>query len=192
VLYDKIFTGIWTAVLVSALTIFSLERFDISLEQTVRARSVVYFSSPPLESFGKNALLIQTSGSGKISDFGFPLFRLELINPRPYTQIKIGNEVVRSFMHQGVYSKSFSEFYGSDVGYGFLKYTDPLGSPQEIFVWFGYPDYDQSSYTINYQVRPAVQDEISPILGIVAASPEEIIKGEISNIYLQVHGVNGG
>jgi len=117
---------------------------------------------------------------------------LELINPRPYTQIKIGNEVVRSFMHQGVYSKSFSEFYGSDVGYGFLKYTDPLGSPQEIFVWFGYPDYDQSSYTINYQVRPAVQDEISPILGIAATSPEEIIKGEISNIYLQVYGVNGG
>jgi len=190
-LYDKVFAGLWTALLISTLTIFGLERFDISLEQTLRARTLVHFSSPPLESFGENAIYIQTSKKGKLSDFGFPEFQLELINPLPYTRIKVDDTVARSFMHKGVFSKSFSDFYGSDVGYAFLKYLDPAGSPKQIYVWFGYPDYDQSEFTIVYQIRPAVQDEIPANLGVSAVAPKTILKGEISDISLQVVGLLG-
>jgi hypothetical protein len=81
---------------------------------------------------------------------------------------------------------SFSDFYGSDTGYGILKYIDSLGNQNKIFVWFGYPDYDQSSYTIIYQFRPAIQDEIPIGQNFQAVNPEEISKGQIKNIELQI------
>ena len=185
-LYDKIFFAAWSLVLSITLLIFGFERFDISLEQSFRAQSIVHFSSPQLSTFGDGALIVQTSDHGVINDAGFPLFTLELVNPQPFTQISVSGQVKRRFMHSGVYSKSFSDFYGSDVGYGTLKYADSQGDDQEIFVWFGYPDYDQSSYTIVYQIRPAVQDEIPNNVKLRRTDLATILKGEVSNIRLQI------
>ena len=89
-------------------------------------------------------------------------------------------------MHEGVFSKSFSDFYGSDTGYGILKYNDYLGKQNKIFVWFGYPDYDQSSYTIIYQVRAAIQDEIPKSLAMQSTNPETILKGQILDVKLEI------
>lgn len=185
-LYDRVFFVVWSTVLSIMLLIFGLERFDISLEQTIRNRTIVYFSSPPLSSFGERASFIQQSNRGVISDAGFPQFMLELVKPKPFTQIVIDESVVRNFMHQGVFSKSFSEFFGSDTAFGVLKFSDAERKPQELYVWLGYPDYDQSSYTMVYQFRPAVQDEIPRELDLKAIDPGEILRGNVSNIRLQV------
>lgn len=185
-LYDKIFLVVWTCVLSVVLLIFGFERFDISLEQSLRNRSVVFLSSPPLSSFGDGASVVQASTQGVISDAGYPQFTLELINPKPFTQILVDAKIERRFMHEGVYSRSFSDFYGSDIGYGTLKYVDSQGNDKEIFVWFGYPDYDQSSYTIIYQFRAAVQDEIPYNVKLRRTDPETILRGEVSDIRLQI------
>ncbi len=176
----------WTSVLSTALLVFGLERFDISLEESVRNRSLVHFSSPAVSTFGDGAIIFQKSTRGLISDAGFPQFTVELIKPKPFTEILVNGKVNRRIMHAGVFSMSFSDFYGSDTGYGILKYIDSLGNQNEIFVWFGYPDYDQSSYTIIYQFRPAIQDEIPIGQNFQAVNPEEISKGQIKNIELQI------
>ena len=185
-LYDRIFFVVWASVLSIVLLIFGFERFDISLEQSLRNRSVVFFSSPPLSSFGKGASIVQLSAQGVISDAGYPQFTLELISPIPYTQIFVDQKIKRSFMHEGVFSTSFSDFYGSDTGYGILKYSDSFGKQNEIFVWFGYPDYDQSSYTIIYQFRAALQDEIPKYLALQSTNPETILKGQIMDVKLEI------
>ena len=185
-LYDRIFFVVWASVLSIVLLIFGFERFDISLEQSLRNRSVVFFSSPPLASFGNGVSIVQLSAQGVISDAGYPHFTLELISPSPYTQIYVDQKVKRRFMHEGVFSKSFSDFYGSDTGYGILKYNDYLGKQNKIFVWFGYPDYDQSSYTIIYQVRAAIQDEIPKSLAMQSTNPETILKGQILDVKLEI------
>ena len=185
-LYDKIFFVVWSLVLSITLLIFGFERFDISLEQSFHAQSIVHFSSPPLSTFGDGALIVQTSDQGVINDAGFPLFTLELVNPLPFTQISVDGKVKYLFMHAGVYSKSFSDFYGSDIGYVTLKYVDSQGNDQEIFAWFGYPDYDQSSFTIVYHFRAAVQDEIPKTVNLRTTDPEKILRGEVSNIRLQI------
>ncbi len=185
-LYDRIFFVVWASVLSIVLLIFGFERFDISLEQSLRNRSVVFFSSPPLSSFGSGASIVQLSARGVISDAGYPQFTLELISPSPFTQIFVDRKIKRSFMHEGVFSTSFSDFYGSDTGYGILKYSDSLGKQNEILVWFGYPDYDQSSYTIIYQFRAALQDEIPKYLVLQSTNPETILKGQIMDVKLEI------
>ena len=185
-LYDRIFVVVWTSVLSIALLVFGFERFDISVEQSLRSRSVVFYSSPPLSSFGSRASIVQLSAQGIVSDAGYPQFTLELISPIPYTQIFVDQKIKRRFMHEGVFSKSFSDFFGSDTGYGILKYTDSLGTQNEIFVWFGYPDYDQSSYTIIYQFRTAIQDEVPKSLALQSTNPVTILKGQVMDVKLEI------
>ncbi len=185
-LFDRIFVVVWASFLSIALLIFGFERFDISLEQSLRNRSIVFFSSPPLSSFGNGASIVQLSAQGVISDAGYPQFTLELINPSPNSQIFVDRKIKRRFMHEGVFSTSFSNFYGSDTGYGILKYSDSLGKENEILVWFGYPDYDQSSYTIIYQFRAALQDEIPKSLALQSTDPETILKGQITDVKLEI------
>ena len=104
----------------------------------------------------------------------------------PYTQIFVDKKIKRSFMHEGVFATSFSDFFGSDTGYGILKYTDSFATQNEIFVWFGYPDYDHSSYTIIYQFRAALQDEIHKTLALQSTNPETILKGQIMDVKLEI------
>ena len=185
-LYDRIFFVVWVSVLSIVLLIFGFERFDISLEQSLRNRSVVFFSSPPLSSFGNGASIVQLSAQGVISDAGYPQFTLELINPSPNSQIFVDRKIKRRFMHEGVFSTSFSNFYGSDTGYGILNYSDRFGNQSQIYVWIGYPDYDQSSYTIIYQFRAALQDEIPKSLALQSTDPETIMKGQITDVKLEI------
>lgn len=185
-LYDRIFFVVWVSVLSIVLLIFGFERFDISLEQSLRNRSVVFFSSPPLSSFGNGASIVQLSAQGVISDAGYPEFTLELINPSPNSQIFVDRKIKRRFMHEGVFSTSFSNFYGSDTGYGILNYSDRFGNQSQIYVWIGYPDYDQGSHTIIYQFRAALQDEIPKSLALQSTDPETILKGQITDVKLEI------
>lgn len=191
-LYDKFFFVVWTFVLSIALLIFGFESVDISLNQSVRNQALVYFSSPSVSSFGVGVSIVQKSTRGLISDAGFSNFTLELMSPRPFTEVVVNGAVKRRFLHVGVFSTSFSEFYGSDTGYGILRYRDSLGNQNRIFVWFGYPDYDQSSHTMIYQFRAAIQDEIPIGQNFIAVKPEEISKGQIKNIDLQILTSNNG
>lgn len=186
-LYDRIFIIVWTTVLAIVSLIFGLERFGISVEQSIRNRAVVNFSSPPISSFGESSVVVEISNHGRITDAGFPQMTLELINPVPFTRVVVGGNIKRRIMHQGLYSKQgFEAVYGSAEAYGILKYSDPQGVRQKIYIWLAWPDYDQSEYTVLYHFRTAVSDEIPQQYGIPMTDPTSVLRGAISNIRLEI------
>ena len=186
-MYDKVFITVWTLVLSVVLVIFGLERFGISAEYTIRNRSLINFSTPPLAIFGNESAMIESSKKGRIADAGFPMMTLELINPVPFTKVVVNGVAERQVMHQGFYSRQgFEAIYGEPVTYGILKYIDPEGVKQKLYVWLAWPDYDQSEYTIIYHFRTAVSDEIPIKYGIPMTDPTTVLKGQISNIRLEI------
>ena len=186
-MYDKIFITAWTLVLSVVLVIFGLERFGISAEYTIRNRSIINFSTPSLSNFGKKSELLESSKQGRIADAGFPMMTLELIDPVPFTRIMIDGDADRQVMHQGLYSRQgFEVVYGSAEAYGVLKYTDPEGVRQKLYVWLAWPDYDQSERTIIFHFRTAVSDEIPVQYGLPMTDPTTVLRGQISNIRLEI------
>ncbi len=186
-MYDKVFTTIWILVLSVVSIIFGLERFGVSAENSIRNRSVVNFYTPPLKDFGTESALLESSKQGRISDAGFPMMTLELINPVPFTKVLVKGVTERQVMHQGLYSKQgFEEVYGESATYGILKYIDPEGVKQKLYVWLAWPDYDQSEYTIVFHFRTAVSDEIPVKYGIPMTDPTTVLKGQISNVRLEI------
>jgi len=187
-MYDKVFITVWTLVLSVVLLIFGLERFGISAEYTIRNRSLINFSTPPLVTFGNESAMLESSKKGRIADAGFPMMTLELINPVPFTRIVVNGETKRRVMHQGLYSmQGFDSVYGSGDAYGVLKYIDPAGVKQKIFIWLAWPDYEQADYTILYHFRSAVSDEIPAQFGIPMTDPESVLRGQITNVQLTIY-----
>ncbi len=185
---DKIFVAIWSLVLFGVLLIFGLERFGISAEQSIRSRSIVNFSTPPLSAFGGTSTMIEASNLGQIFRTSFPQMTLELINPVPFTRIVVNGDTKRRVMHQGLYSRQgFDSVYGSPDAYGVLKYIDPAGVKQKIFIWLAWPDYEQAEYTILYHFRPAVSDEIPVQFAIPMTDPETMLRGQITNVQLTIY-----
>ncbi|MEN9648873.1 MAG: hypothetical protein RLZ17_914, partial [Actinomycetota bacterium] len=88
-MYDNVFITVWTLVLSVVLVIFGLERFGISAEYTIRNRSLINFSTPPLATFGNDSAMFESSKKGRIADAGFPMMTLELINPVPFTKVLV-------------------------------------------------------------------------------------------------------
>jgi len=187
-MYDKIFVTVWTLVLSIVLLIFGLERIGISAEESIRSRSIVSFSTQPLSSFGERSTMIESSIHGRIADDGFPQMTLELINPVPFTRVVVNGQTKRRVMHQGLYSKQgFDSVYGGGDAYGVLKYIDPAGVKQKIYIWLAWPDYDQSEYTIVYHFRTAVSDEIPIEFGISMTDPTSVLRGQIRNVRLEIY-----
>ena len=169
------------------LVIFGLERFGISAEYTIRNRSIVNFSTSPLSTFGDKSAMVESSKQGRIADAGFPMMTLELINPVPFTRIMVSGDAERQVMHQGLYSRQgFDAVYGAASTYGILKYTDPDGVRQKLYVWLAWPDYDQSEHTIIFHFRTAVSDEIPVQYGLPMTDPTTVLRGQISNIRLEI------
>ena len=186
-MYDKVFITVWTLVLSVVLVIFGLERFGISAEYTIRNRSLINFSTPPLATFGNESAMLESSKQGRIADAGFPMMVLELINPVPFTKVVVNGVAERQVMHQGFYSRQgFEAIYGEPVTYGILKYIDPEGVRQKLYIWLAWPDYDQSEHTIIYHFRTAVSEEIPIKYGIPRADPTAVLSGQISNIRLEI------
>ena len=186
-MYDKVFTTIWILVLSVVLIIFGLERFGVSAENTIRNRSLVNFSTPPLSTFGTDSVMLEFSKQGRIADAGFPMMTLELVNPVPFTKLLVEGVTKRQVMHQGFYSRQgFEAIYGTPTTYGILKYIDPEGVKQKLYVWLAWPDYDQSEHTIIYHLRTAVSDEIPTKYGISMTDPTTVLRGQISNIRLEI------
>jgi hypothetical protein len=186
--FDKIFVVIWTLVLSGVVLIFGLERIGISAEQSIKSRSIVNFSTPPLSSFGEKSTMIETSNLGQIFLTNFPQMTLELINPVPFTRIVVNGETKRRVMHQGLYSsQGFDSVYGGGDAYGVLKYIDSAGVKQKIFIWLAWPDYEQAAYTILYHFRTAVSDEIPAQLQIPMTDPESLLRGQITNVELKIY-----
>lgn len=187
-MFDKIFVAIWALVLTGVLTIFGLERFGISAEESIRSQSLVNFTSPPISSYGPKSTILEFSKQGRISDAGFPQMNLELVNPLPITRVVVEGKIKRQVMHQGFYSRQgFESLYGSGDAYGVLKYIDPAGIKQKIYIWIAWPDYDQSQHTILYHIRTAVSDEIPIEYGIPMTDPESVLRGQITNVRLEIH-----
>lgn len=186
-MYDKLFVTVWTVVFSVVLVIFGLERFGISAEYTIRNRSIVNFLSPSLATFGNDSAMLESSKQGRIADAGFPMMTLELINPLPFTKVTVNDETQRRIMHQGLYSRQgFDIIYGSGDAYGILEFVDPAGNRQKFYIWLAWPDYDQSEHTIVYHFRTAVSDEIPTKYGIPMTDPLTVLRGEISNIRLEI------
>ena len=186
-MYDKVFITVWTLVLSVVLVIFGLERLGISAEYTIRNRSLINFSTPPLATFGNESAMLESSKKGRIADAGFPMMTLELINPVPFTKVVVNGVAERQVMHQGFYSRQgFDAVYGEPVTYGILKYIDPQGVRQKLYIWLSWHDYDQSEHTIIYHFRTAVSDEIPIKYGIPMTDPTTVIRGQISNIRLEI------
>ena len=186
-MYDKVFLTVWTLVLSVVLVIFGLERFGISAEYTIRNRSLISFTTPPLATFGNESAMLESSKQGRIADAGFPMMTLELINPVPFTKVVVKGVTERQVMHQGLYSgQGFEAVYGVGSTYGILKYTDPEGVRQKSYVWLAWPDYDQSEHTIIYHFRTAVSDEIPSQYGLPMTDPATVLRGQISNIRLEI------
>ena len=187
-MFDKIFVAIWTLVLSIVLLIFGLERIGISAEESIKSRSIVNFSTPPLSSFGEKSIMIETSNLGQIFFTSFPQMTLELINPVPFTRIVVNGETRRRVMHQGLYStQGFDSVYESGDAYGVLTYIDPAGVKQKIFIWLAWPDYEQAAYTLLFHFRTAVSDEIPPQFGIPMTDPESVLRGQITNVQLKIY-----
>ena len=186
-MYDKVFITVWTLVLSVVLVIFGLERFGISAEYTLRNRSLINFSTPPLVTFGSESAMLESSKQGRIVDAGFPMMTLELINPVPFTKVFVKGVTERQVMHQGFYARQgFEAIYGESATYGILKYIDPQGVRQKLYIWLAWPDYDQSEHTIIYHFRTAVSDEIPIKYGIPMTDPTTVLRGQISNIRLEI------
>ena len=186
-MYDKVFITVWTLALSVLLVIFGLERFGISAEYTIRNRSLINFSTPPLATFGNGSVMLESSKQGRIADAGFPMMTLELVNPVPFTKVLVEGVTKRQVMHQGFYSRQgFEAVYGEPTTYGILKYIDPEGVKQKLYVWLAWPDYDQSEHTIVYHFRTAVSDEIPIKYGIPMTDPTTVLRGRISNIRLEI------
>jgi len=83
-LYDKSFFAVWLGTLTVVLLIFGLEKYDISVEQSVRERALVNFGSPPLSTYGDGSIVVELSKHGLISAVGLDLFSLEMRNPEPF------------------------------------------------------------------------------------------------------------
>ena len=187
-MFDKIFVGIWSLVLTGVLLIFGLERIGISAEQSLKSRAIVNFSTPPLSSFGEKSTMIEASNLGQIFFTSFPQMTLELINPVPFTRIVVNGETKRRVMHQGLYStQGFESVYGSGDAYGILKYIDPAGVKQQLFIWLAWPDYEQAEYTILYHFRTAVSDEIPAQFGLPMIDPESLLRGQITKVQLKIY-----
>ena len=187
-MFDKIFVAVWTLVLSIVLLIFGLERIGISAEESIKSRSIVNFSTPLLSSFGEESIMIESSDLGQIFFTSFPQMTLELINPVPFTRVVVNGETKRRVMHQGMYTRQgFDYVYGSGDAYGVLKYIDPAGDKQRIFIWLAWPDYEQAEHTILYHFRTAVSDEIPPQFGIPMTDPESVLRGQITNVQLKIY-----
>ena len=186
-MYDKVFITVWTLVLSVVLVIFGLERFGISVEYTIKNRSVINFSTPSLVTFGNKSAILESSKKGRIADAGFPMMTLELINPVPFTKVVVKGVTERQVMHQGLYTRlGFDAVYGESATYGILKYIDPQGDRQKLYIWLAWPDYDQSEHTIIYHFRTAVSDEIPSQYGLPMTDPATVLRGQISNIRLEI------
>ena len=186
-MYDKVFITVWTLVLSVVLVIFGLERFGISAEYTIRNRSLINFTTPSLSNFGKKSKILESSKQGRIADAGFPMMTLELVNPVPFTKVVVKGVTERQVMHQGFYTRQgFEAIYGAASTYGILKYTDPEGERQKLYVWLAWPDYDQSEHTIIYHFRTAVSDEIPGQYDLPMTDPTIVLRGQISNIRLEI------
>ena len=185
--YDWFFLTIWTLVITVVLIIFGLERIGISAEMSIRNQSLVNFTSPPISSYGPKSTIIEFSKQGQISDAGFPLMNLELVNPLPFTRVAVEGKIKRQVMHQGFYSgQGFESLYGSGDAHGVLKYIDPAGIKQKIYIWLAWPDYDHSQHTILYHIRTAVSDEIPIAYGIQMTDPVSVLRGQITNVRLEI------
>ena len=185
-LYDKSFFAIWLATLAVVLLIFGSEKYGISVEHSVRERALVNFTSPPLSNYGNKLTVVELSKHGSISDGGFPLFNLEIRNPEPFTRILVNGKIQRRVLHRGSIYQHWDLFFGSDVGYGFLKYVDPSGVRQKIAVQFQYPDYDQSEFCLRFGFRAMVSDEIPASYETSYTVPETILRGEITDIRVEI------
>lgn len=185
-LYDKSFFTIWLATLAIVLLIFGSEKYGISVEQSVRERALVNFTSPPLSTYGDNSTVVELSKHGLISDGGFPLFNLEIRNPKPFTRILVDGKLQRRVLHRGNIYQHWDAFFGSDVAYGFLKYVDPSGVRQKIAVQFLYPDYDQSEFHLRFGFRAMVSDEIPASYETSYTVPETILRGEITDVRIEI------
>ncbi len=89
-------------------------------------------------------------------------------------------------MHKGNIYQNWDLFFGSDVAYGFLKYVDPIGARQRIAVQFQYPDYDQSEYCLRFGFRAMVSDEIPASYETSYVVPETILRGEITDVRIEI------
>ena len=184
--FEKLFFVIWTVILVGTLTLFGSKRFDLALVETVEARKIVSWSSPPLLSFGGGAIVIETSSTGRINDAGENRFTIELIGPKPFTTIANSLGVQRRVVHAGNIYLDWNSFFGSDVMTGTLRYTNVSGGQQMIAVEFGYPDYDQSSVTVIFYWRPLVSDEISPLTGMSPIDPRSVVRGDVTDVRIEI------
>ena len=185
-LNDKSFFVIWLATLVVVLLIFGSEKYGISVEQSVRERALVNFGSPPLSTYGDSSIVVELSKHGLISAVGLDLFSLEMRNPEPFTRILVDGKLRRRVLHRGSIYQHWDIFFGSDVAYGFLKYVDPSGVRQKIAVQFQYPDYDQSEFDLRFGFRAMVSDEIPASYETVYTVPEAILRGEISDVRIEI------
>ena len=184
--YDRAFFIMWTASLSVVLVIFGLEKYNISFEKSLRERAIVNFTSPPISAYGDGSTLVELAKRGMISDGGFPMFVLELRNPESFSRILVNGKLERRVMHQGNIYRAFSDFFGSDVAYGILKYSDANGGRQKLAVQFQYPDYDQSEFTLFFRFRLMVSDEIPASYSIPYLDPESLQKGAISDVRIEI------
>lgn len=185
-IYDRAFFAIWLAILSVVLLIFGLEKYNISVEKSLREQAIVNFTSPPISDYGDGVTLVESAKQGKISDGGFPIFVLELRNPEAFSRILVNGKLERRVMHQGNIYQNFGGFFGSDVAYGILKYSDPNGGRQKLAVQFQYPDYDQSDFTLIFRFRLMVSDEIPASYSIPYSDPEVLQRGVISDVSVEM------
>jgi len=185
-IYDRVFFIGWVAILSAVLLIFGLEKLNISVEKSMRERAIVNFSSPPISRFGGGSTLVEIAKQGTISDGGFPIFVLELRNPESFSRILVNGKLERRVMHQGNIYRAFSDFFGSDVVYGILKYSDANGGRQKLAVQFQYPDYDQSEFTLLFRFRLMVSDEIPASYSTPYMDPESLQRGAISDVRIEL------
>jgi len=185
-IYDRVFFISWSAILSVVLLIFGLEKFNISAERSIRERAIVNFTSPPFSDYGDGSTLVELAKRGMISDGGFPIFVLELRNPESFSRILVNGKLDRRVMHQGNIYRAFSDFFGSDVACGILKYSDANGDRQRLAVQFGYPDYDQSEFTLLFRFRLMVSDEIPASYSTPYMDPESLQRGAISDVRIEI------
>lgn len=185
-IYDRVFFIIWLAILSVVLTIFGLEKYNISIEKTIRERAIVNYTSPPFSDYGDGSTLVEIATQGVISDGGFPLLVLELRNPESFSRILVNGKIERRVMHQGNIYRGFSDFFGSDLAYGILKFSDPNGDRQKLAVQFQYPDYDQSEPILIFRFRLMVSDEIPASYSTPYMDPESLQRGAISDVRIEI------
>jgi hypothetical protein len=142
----RIVLGLWTVVLLAMVAAEALERRGLDVPLSVRMRHAVRVGVPSGWPSGGH-VVVERAATGKILDYGVLAVAIELVDPVPYSEVRVEGSVTRIRHVGGIYD-DYETFFDGPFADATLNFTDGGGVTRSVVVRLGYPDVDTSSGTL--------------------------------------------